>query len=39
VAYRVVLEPEKLTLIDRLTLRALGVAWVKNGCQGKGQGA
>ena len=38
-AYEVVLDAEKLSLIDRLTLHALGVAWAKplvveasNGC-------
>jgi hypothetical protein len=31
-AYAVVLDPNKLTLIDRLTLHALGVAWQQNGC-------
>jgi len=36
-AYMVVLEPEKLTLVDRLTLHALGVAWEKNGCTGNCQ--
>ena len=29
-AYKVVLEPEKLTTIDQLILHALGVAWVSN---------
>jgi len=33
-AYEVVLNPEQLTLIDRLTLHALGVAWGKNRCEG-----
>jgi hypothetical protein len=33
-AYGVVLEPEKLTLLDRLILHALGVAWGRIGCQG-----
>jgi len=33
-AYQVVLEPEKLTLFDRLILHALGVSWDKNGCPG-----
>ena len=31
-AYAVVLEPDKLTLIDRLILHALGVVWQKNPC-------
>jgi len=31
-AYAVVLDPEKLTLTDRLILHALGVAWEKNAC-------
>lgn len=29
-AYGVVLEPEKLTLLDRLILHALGVVWTRN---------
>lgn len=29
-AYRVVQEPDKLSLRDRLILHALGVAWVQN---------
>ena len=29
-AYTVVLEPDKLSLRDRLILHALGVAWVQN---------
>jgi hypothetical protein len=32
-AYGVVLEPDKLTLIDRLILHALGVVWGKSSCQ------
>jgi hypothetical protein len=32
-AYEVVLDPEKLTLVDRLTLHALGVVWEVNRCQ------
>jgi hypothetical protein len=32
-AYEVVLDPDKLTLTDRLTLHALGVAWQRNFCQ------
>lgn len=36
-AYTVVLEPEKLTLIDRLTLHALGVAWEADRCRGNCQ--
>lgn len=36
-AYEVVLDPEKLTLVDRLTLHALGVAWAKNCCQTAGK--
>jgi hypothetical protein len=31
-AYSAVLEPEKLTLCDRLILHALGVSWGKNRC-------
>jgi hypothetical protein len=31
-AYGAVLEPEKLTLLDRLVLHALGVVWTKNVC-------
>ena len=33
-AYGAVLDPEKLTLTDRLILHALGVAWGKNRCEG-----
>jgi hypothetical protein len=33
-AYGAVFEPEKLTLMDRLVLHALGVSWDKNPCQG-----
>jgi hypothetical protein len=33
-AYGAVVDPEKLTLRDRLILHALGVSWVKNQCQG-----
>ena len=33
-AYEVVLDPDKMTLIDRLTLHALGVAWGKNRREG-----
>ena len=33
-AYGAVLDPEKLTLCDRLILHALGVSWEKNRCQG-----
>ncbi len=33
-AYGVVMEPEKMTLSDRLILHALGVAWQKNPCSG-----
>lgn len=29
-AHGVVAEPEKLTLLDRLTLHALGVSWASN---------
>ena len=32
-AYGVVLDPEKLTLCDRLILHALGVSWKNNACQ------
>ncbi len=38
-AYGVVLEPEKLSLRDRLILHALGVSWVANRCQGACQPA
>ncbi|MGB8061416.1 MAG: hypothetical protein WCF26_05960 [Candidatus Sulfotelmatobacter sp.] len=38
-AYGVVLEPERLTLRDRLILHALGVSWVTNRCQGSCQPA
>ena len=38
-AYGVVLEPEKLSLRDRLILHALGVAWDANQCQGACQPA
>jgi hypothetical protein len=33
-AYGVVLEPDKMTLSDRLILHALGVAWSPTGCRG-----
>jgi len=33
-AYGAVLDPEKLTLCDRLILHALGVSWEKNRCMG-----
>jgi len=33
-AYTVVLEPDKLTLRDRLILHALGVSWQGSGCPG-----
>lgn len=33
-AYGVVLEPEKMTLRDRLILHALGVEWASNQCKG-----
>jgi len=33
-AYGVVLDPEKLSLRDRLILHALGVSWGANQCQG-----
>lgn len=33
-AYGVVIEPDKLTLSDRLILHALGVTWKKNSCPG-----
>ena len=33
-AYSAVLEPENLTLCDRLILHALGVSWGKNCCAG-----
>ena len=33
-AYSVVVEPENLTLCDRLILHALGVSWEKNPCAG-----
>jgi hypothetical protein len=33
-AYGAVLDPEKLTLCDRLILHALGARWEKNRCQG-----
>ena len=33
-AYGAVLDPEKLTLCDKLILHALGVAWATNKCQG-----
>jgi hypothetical protein len=36
-AYAVVLDPEKLTLRDRLILPALGVSRTTNQCQGKGK--
>ncbi len=36
-AYEVVLDPEKLTLFDRLALHALGVTWTKNCCQVAGK--
>lgn len=29
-AYEVVLDPDKLTVVDQLTLHALGVAWKRN---------
>ena len=32
-AYGVVLDPDKLTLRDRLILHALGVSWTTNPCQ------
>ena len=38
-AYGVVLEPEKLTLGDRLILHALGVVWGATCCQGSCQPA
>ncbi|HUA14429.1 MAG TPA: hypothetical protein VMG31_03960 [Verrucomicrobiae bacterium] len=34
-AYSAVLEPDKLTLLDRLTLHALGVSWQKDPCADK----
>jgi len=34
-----VLDPEKLTLIDRLILHALGVSWQKDPCAGNCQRA
>ena len=33
-AYGAVLDPEKLTLCDRLSLHALGASWEKNRCNG-----
>jgi hypothetical protein len=38
-AYGVVLNPEKLTLRDRLILHALGVSWEANRCEGACQQA
>lgn len=38
-AYGVVLDPEKLTLRDRLILHALGVSWLHNSSQGPCQSA
>jgi len=32
-AYEVVLDPAKLTLLDKLALHALGVAWEKKACR------
>lgn len=36
-AYQAVLEPDKLTLADKLILHALGVVWGKASCQGNCQ--
>ena len=36
-AYAVVLDPEKLTISDRLILHALGVAWENKRCDGNCQ--
>jgi hypothetical protein len=33
-AFGVVLEPERLTLLDRLILHALGASWPTKGCDG-----
>jgi len=36
-AYQAALDPEKLSLADRLILHALGVQWVENRCRGNCQ--